>query len=334
MTDNNGEAKIAKQMFIRPMSSGKHSQSEDQTVKSLLNIMRMSSDPRVQHYLRVLLLENDTRLRFQIIGGLAIKQRKIELPNGIVLEPHPSGSLDGKKVNEITHEEWKQLYEQEYVIDGYIDVGLRPAEDIAQQVASVVERIEGAVNLLSFYMRAKLRWIPTQPVSDSKGNSIILPATIETRDSVHPEKGHIASFIGLFQQIESLPEQHRVDMYRAIDWFQQGINSLSVFNQFLSFWLAIETLARSLYPRVKDKTGKTQIRNAFCKLLGDEAHEKVEKCFGEKEPLIGIRIDIAHGKISESDTAQKSRVQKRIYEIQQLAKDFLLNTLRTIGQPS
>ena len=334
MTDSDDKAKIAKQRFIRPIFSKKRSQSEDQTLKSLLNISRMSSDTRVQHYLRVLLLENDSRFRFQIMGGLAIKQNKIELPNGIVLEPHPLGSLAGKKVSEITTEEWKQLYEQEYVIDGHIDIGLQKTKEIAQQVTSVAEVIERTVNLLSFYMGAKLRWLPARTVSDSKGNSIILPVPIEERASVHPEEGHINSFIGLLRQIEILPEKHRVDMYRAIDWFQQGINSPSVFNQFLSLWLAIETLARSLYPKVRDKSGKTQIRNAFYEVLGEQAEEKVEKCFGRKEPLIDIRINIAHGTISESDTAQKSRVQKRIYEIQRLAKDFLLNTLRTIAQPS
>lgn len=296
----------------------------------------MSSDPGVINYLQVLFLRNDTRFRFQIMGNLAIKQREIDLPNGIVIEPHPVGSLDGKKISEVTPEEWKQLYEQEYVIDGYIDIRLRKkVGEIVQQVTSVVEQIERTVNLLSFYIGAKLRWTPAQSVSDSRGSSIILPLPIGARDSVHVEEGHIASFIRLLEQIESLPEKHRIDMYRAIDWFQQGINSPSVFNQFLSFWLAIETLAGSMFPKVKDKSGKTQIRNAFRESFGketEEAKEKVEKCFGEKEPLIGIRIDIAHGSISESDTAQKSRVQKRIYEIQQLAKEFLLSTLRSAGQ--
>ena len=81
------------------------SQPIDPTLKIFVDISRMSSDLRGQHYLQVLLVRNDTRLKFQIIGNLAVKIGKIKLPNGIVLEPHPLGELDGKQINEVTHEE-------------------------------------------------------------------------------------------------------------------------------------------------------------------------------------------------------------------------------------
>ncbi len=300
----------------------------DPVLRLFVDIAGMSSDLRVQHYLQVLLVRNETRLKFQIMGNLAVTKRIIKLPNGTVLEPHQTEKEISKRISEMTSEELRQFWEREYVIDGYIDIELRKKEEIAQQLTSVVEQIERSVNLMSFLAGAKLRWVPSQLVSDKKGDSILIPVPLEPRESVHSSE-HIASFIAFSKLIESLPETERVDLYRAIDWYQQGINSSSVFNQFLSFWLAIETMARSLYPRVRDKSGKTQIQNAFRKLWGKEAEEKIGRCFGKKEPLIDIRIDIAHGIISESDTRQKSRVEKCVYEIQRLAKEFLLNTLIT-----
>lgn len=316
-------------IFVYTESLGRRSQSEDDSLRTLMNIMRMSQDPRVRHYLRVLLLEKNTRLRFRIAGNVAIRRERLELPNGIVLEPHPIQSLNGMKIDEITTEQWDQLTRQEYIIDAYVDVDPDYTQDMTPQVTNLVENIDRTVGLLSFHMREKLRWLAAILASNGKGNLVALPAPLSPATSTHPEEKHLQSFVHLIQRLGNLPERNQVDIYRAIDWFQQGVNSPSVLNQFLSFWLAIETLARSLYPKYKDKSGKTQIKTAFQEYLDESevADEALRKCFQPNDSWERIRNDIAHGLISEADIDHKNRVQTHLFEIEKMAKRLILNTI-------
>jgi hypothetical protein len=315
----------------------------DPMLKLFVEITEMSPDRRVKHYLEILLVKKETRLRFQIFGNLAIVQDVIELPNGIRLEPQPTHREFTKRISQMTVEEIRQQFtEKVYVIDGWVDSDVWKTGEINERVTNIVEQIERIVALLSFLTGAKLEWQPAQLVLNKTSITVLAPLPIKPRDYIHADKGHIELMASLARLLESLPDKTRIDSYRAMDWYQQGIKSTSPFNSFLDFWLAIETMAKSLYPKLHDKTGKTQIKHAFELVFGKAAAKlRVELCCGKHVPgrvdvdqhetynesFIDIRNDITHGNISEADTDQKHRVEARLLEIQKLAKEFLVRTL-------
>ena len=316
----------------------------DPQLKLLVETSMMSPDQRVQHYLEILLMRKENRLRFQIVGNIAIEQSLITLPNGIVLEPQAINRKPNKRISQMSAEEIKKLHDTEYVIDGYKDVELQKKEEATKFIVSIVEEIETTVNLLGFCVGARLYWYPAHSVSDNKGNRVIVPVPLEAKWYVRPEEKHIKFFIDSMNQMQSVHTRERSDICRAIDWYQQGINSRSVLNSFLAFWNAVETLAQALsQKRLNKKFSRNDLEKAFKIVFGRAAARPlVEQFYGKRGnaevkdfqttgysqvPLVDIRNDITHGNISEADIQQKYRVKGHINEIENLARRFLLGVL-------
>ncbi|MBM2832440.1 MAG: hypothetical protein HW414_1492, partial [Dehalococcoidia bacterium] len=248
------------------------SQPIDPMLKLFSEISGMSPDRRVQHYLHVLLVRKETRLRFQLVGNLVMAQEAIRFPNGIVLETQQTRRKLTRRISQMSADEIRQqITERVYVIDGSVDSDVWKTGQIAERVTGIVEQIERTVILLSFLCGAKLGWAPAQLALDRNGSSVLAPVPIKSRDYVHADEAHVGSLVALSRLVENLSPRVRVDVYRAMDWYQQGVKSASPFNSFLSFWSAIETTARSLHPKLRDKSGKTQIIHAFASAFDREA---------------------------------------------------------------
>ena len=296
-------------------------------------ILKFHSDDSVRAFKRQILLSKDLICKFQIVGSIKFPEKDIQLTNGIILKPH-SHIIVGKKIDNITREEWDQLYRAEYIIDGSIKVD----NDDAETLEKAVTKINETIALISFLFRGKFSWRPNPPfASEGVGSTILSEKSIE-----------YLSYIT--NKYNLLPLNNKNDVYRAIEWYATGVNSLSKFNQFLCYWRAFEILIHMWHyqfnkkdyketefgyepkPGVIYDAGKTALNHLFDK---EYANKKYLECFGEKandeNSLYFIRNKITHGKMYERDTRLKYYDDKKLYNMIKIAKEVILKSIEKLS---
>ena len=296
-------------------------------------------DKGTQRAVEFLRREKLDALCFLLFGRLEIDvETGFRLDDDITLEPwdtiNPPIPNLGFGEGAIKNLGQLQFDRGEWIVVGWLDISELAGSD--DEVARrAVNRVEEVVSFLGYWMFTQLRWAPVMPSDYTRGLGRVQLAYLPTTISIGHDEVAPSEVMKYWREFQQLPEERRVEVKRAMEWFRLGFTSDSVFNSFLMYWLSVESLsntwaALSGYSGNPDNIqAKTAL--AFRACFGDDAGKHLTWLFQGNPSPKEIRNQVAHGIISESDTDVRAHVARTSVRLRELSYDFIGESIREMA---
>lgn len=298
---------------------------------------RVLLDKGTQRAIGFLRREKLQAMCFLLFGTLEI-ENSFTLDDDIVLERwetlNPPIPNLGYGDNVVGNAGQLQFDRGEWIVVGWLDISKLAGsdEEVAQQAVS---RIEEVVSFLGYWMFTRLRWAPAMPSDYTRGLGNVQLAYIPTTISIAHDEIAPSQVTMHWKEFQCLPEETRVEVKRAMEWFRLGFGSDSVFNSFLMHWLCVESLSNT-WATVRKYSGnpdniQAKVALAFRACFRDGAGKHLDWLFQGNPSPKEIRNQVAHGVILESNAEVRSRVAGISLQLRELAYDFIGESIREMA---
>lgn len=279
-------------------------------------------DQVVSHYLFQALYSNEYRLWFRVIGALVVKAKEIQLPNGVILLPHPTpDDMDGRSIEDLELiRAMKQAETAEFLFDGYIDIaGSGDPPQLAQQVKEAVQKIRKTVALLGVHSRSRCRWNPAKWITFGDGTSKLYMMQVPSPTSAIVDRPQIVDLFRVIRDLAAIlaiSEEAEEAVFRSIDWCHQGLNSMSSLNGFLCYWFAIENLLNFWDTNLGATPPNSKLLDDLLKKIEGEydyvSVDRVNKTVSVGLPALIAFVNRAHDDLWDSTRRKAARVLSKL----------------------